>query len=59
MIRKCQGPQGEPGWQAEVDGQVSACFTYIEGDSLSIIRAGRQVHKAHDDMTGAQPQPVP
>lgn len=56
MIRKCQGPAGEPGYQAEVDGAVSECFIYVEGDSLSLIRAGNQVQRAHDELTGTVSQ---
>lgn len=59
MIRSCTGPNGEPGQQAEVDGQVSECFTYDPADPLSKIRAARAVMDAHDQMTAGTDAVLP
>ena len=49
-LRKCQGPAGEPGWQAEVNGAVSACFTYDPADPMSKLRAEAQVLDAFHQL---------
>ena len=52
-IGRCEGPDGQPGYQATVDGQSSECFVYNPDDVMSQLRAQTQVMDAHQNMTGA------
>lgn len=54
MILHCTGPKGEPGYQAEVDGQVSECFIYDPANPLSQILAGRELTRTHAAMEEAR-----
>lgn len=59
MIRRCTGPNGEPGLQADIDGVLSECFTYDPADPLSKIAAGKAVTRLHEEHDAAQAAGVP
>ncbi len=54
MIRRCEGPAGEPGFKWVDDAGESECFWYDPEDPMSKLRACVGVTSAAEAAVGEQ-----